>query len=87
MGVHEKRPVLGSMVIPSASEAPSRLKVNVSAGMSGSVAEAVKVKVLPSSTDWLPIPFKIGAVLVSLHVIVNVSESVSEPSETVTVTL
>ena len=75
------------MVMPRASEAESRLKVNVSAGMSGSVAEAVKVKVLPSSTDWLPIPFKTGALLTSLQVIVNVSESVRESSETVTVTL
>ncbi len=50
VGVQEKSPVLASMVIPNAMEAASRLKVNVSAGRSESVAVAVKLRVASSST-------------------------------------
>src|SRR5262245_14529795 len=53
----------------------SRLKVSVLAGTSASVAVAVKVSVLPSLTDLLPMAARIGATLTSLTVMLIVWES------------
>jgi hypothetical protein len=52
--------VAGSIVIPAASDAASRVKVSVCSGMSGSIAVAVKVNVACSSTTWSPIGSSTG---------------------------
>ena len=49
-------------MIEAPAGSPSRPYVRVSAGMSTSVASAVKVRVDSSSTAWLGIAFRTGAV-------------------------
>ena len=52
-------------VMSAPAGAPTRLKVSVLAGMSESVAVAVKLSKLLTSTDWFPIGFSTGAVFPS----------------------
>ena len=65
VGVQVKTPVTGVMLAPAGAPA-SRLKVNVLAGRSASVAVAVKVSGVSSSTVLLPIAASTGAWLTSL---------------------
>src|SRR5262249_22562760 len=60
VGVQVKTPVDGSILAPAGAPGP-RLKVKVRLGSgSGLIAEAVKVSVLRSRTDWLPIGASTG---------------------------
>ena len=59
----------------------------VCAGRSASVVEAVKVNGLPSPTDLLPMAVSTGARFTSVMTMVMVSEAVSAPSLTRTVSM
>ncbi len=63
VGVQEKTPVIGLMAAPAGAPA-SKLKVRVWAGLSASVALAVKESGVPDSIVLLPIPARTGGVLV-----------------------
>jgi len=63
VGVQLKAP---SALIEAPAGSPTRLKVSVLAGRSGSLAVAVKVNAVSSSTVLLPIAFNVGALLTSL---------------------
>ncbi len=76
MGVHENAPVLGSIDAPAGAPA-SRLKVKLFAGRSGSLAVAVKVSAVPSSTVLSPMAARTGDALTSFTVTVIVSESLN----------
>ena len=60
VGVQLKTPVCGSIVAPAGAPA-SRVNVSVSSGRSGSLAAAVNVSSVPSSTAWFPIGSSTGA--------------------------
>jgi hypothetical protein len=77
-GVHVNTPDVDPIAAPPGTE-PSRLNVNVCAGTSESVADAVKVMRLNSGPDLFPIAARTGALLASLTVIVIVSRSSSVP--------
>src|SRR5438309_2625202 len=62
LGVQVNMPVAGSMLAPAGAPG-SRLKVKVCAGLSASVAEAVKVKRLPSLIVLLLSGTRTGAML------------------------
>ena len=58
-----------------AGTVPCRLKVNVLAGLSASVAVAVNVSVCPTCTDLLPMGERTGGTLTSLTVMAMVSSA------------
>src|SRR5262245_2879292 len=84
VGVQEKAPV--DELIDAPVGAPTKLNVNVWAGMSGSVAVAVKVNAVSSSIvadDGTP--EMVGATLTSLTVTVIGASAFATPSDTRTV--
>ena len=70
LGVQVKSP---SLVIDAPVGAPIKLKINVCAGISPSVAVAVKLISTSSSPDWGPIKSKTGASFTLLIVIYTVA--------------
>src|SRR5207244_2612561 len=72
-GVQVKTPVPALILAPAG--APTRLKVSVLAGRSGSVAVAVKVSKWPSSTVLLPRGPRTGGRFTSRTVTVMVSSA------------
>src|SRR5205823_5317896 len=75
VGVHENTPLAGSMVAPGGG--PTRLKVSVLAGRSGSLAVAVTVMSVSSLLVRLLIGFSTGGEFTSLTTTVNVLASLS----------
>ena len=76
VGVKLKSP---PAVILAPVGSPNKLNTRVWTGKSESVAVAVKFNVSNSTTDWLPILAKTGAVLTSFTVTVILSLSVKFP--------
>jgi hypothetical protein len=74
VGVQLKAPVTALIVAPEGAPAP-RLKVRVFAGMSASVAVAVKVTGAPTVPDLFPMGDRTGATFASVTVTWIVSES------------
>src|SRR5205814_4711004 len=70
-GVHVNTPVVALIVAPAGAPA-SRLNANTLDGRSASVATAVNVRRLPSTTDLSPIGARSGARFTSVTWMVNV---------------
>ena len=87
VGVQVNTPVEGLMLAPVGTwpAVPScKLKVKIFAGISASVAVAMKVNSMSSSVALFPIGPRTGATLTSFTVTVMVSQSLSAPSLTQT---
>ncbi len=82
VGVHVNAPDAASIIIPKASESASNVKVSVSGGASGSVAEATKVNNVCSATVWVPMAASTGASLTASTIKKKSLEAIRPPLST-----